>query len=210
MRSFGSTRSPRGKPPIRRFLRVIGNDHPKACTGRRLLQRGLAEAVMGSTVPAEPPVVLDPYAPEPLSRADVATAERGGVLAVDCSWNQLSEVGRLPGGDEPRRGVRRRLPFLVATNPQHYGRLGELNTVEALGAALYVLGRPEEAAGILEGFAGGPAFLEVNRERLDRFAAATDAEATRRAERGMYGGTEHSTRSSGPTAQSPASRPPRP
>jgi pre-rRNA-processing protein TSR3 len=152
-------------------------------------------------------VVLDPYAPDPLSRADLPVAERGGILVVDCSWNRLAERGGFPGARSI--GDRRRLPFLVAANPQHYGRLAELNTVEALSAALYVLGRPEEAAGLLRGFAGGEAFLEINRERLDRFATATSAEATRRLERSLYGGDEPATRSSGPRARSARPRPPR-
>ncbi len=131
--------------------------------------------------------MLDPYAVDALSRADLATAERSGILAVDCSWNRLSASGRLPPVLPRGRAVRRRLPFLVAGNPQHYGRVGELNTVEALGAALYLLGRPAEAVDLLAGFAGGPAFLAINHDRLDRFSRAVDAEETRRLERDLFG-----------------------
>ncbi len=133
--------------------------------------------------------MLDPYASDPLSRADRGTAERGGLLVIDCSWNRLSASGRLPAAASRRRAVRRRLPFLVAGNPQHFGRIGELNTVEALGAALYVLGRPSEAADLLGGFAGGAAFLEINRTRLERFARADDADETRRLERDLFAQT---------------------
>ena len=207
MGSSGSTPSPRDRPPIRRWVRIIGNDHPRACTGRRLLRLGLVQEFTGGTNPSDSPVVLDPYALEPLSGADLPSAERGGILAVDCSWNALAETGRLPGAG-PSRDLRhrRRLPFLIATNPQHYGRLGELNTVEALGAALYVLGRPREADAVLRGFAGGAAFLEVNHERLDQFARAGTADGVRQAERAIYGGGRTATRSSAPGTQSRASR----
>jgi pre-rRNA-processing protein TSR3 len=88
--------------------------------------------------------------------------------------------GRLP--------PRRRLPILVAANPQHYGRLTELNTVEALAAAVYLLGRRAQAEHLLEGFRGGPQFLEINRARLDAYAAAVDADAVRAVEQELFGG----------------------
>jgi pre-rRNA-processing protein TSR3 len=136
------------------------------------------------------PVLLDPHAPTPLSQADRAAAEKGGLLAVDCSWNQLARRGGLPEGTTGRRdsALRRRLPLLLAANPQHFGRLGELNTVEALSAGLYVLGAAEHAARLLEGFRGGPAFLDINRERLDRYADASDADQVVAAERSLFGG----------------------
>ncbi|MGP8073081.1 MAG: ribosome biogenesis domain-containing protein [Thermoplasmata archaeon] len=190
MRSSGSTRRPSPDGPLALYLEVTGDDHPKACTGRRLLHRGLARPVnaAGRVYPA--PVVLDPYAEKPLSAVDRRAAVRGGLLAVDCSWNRLSARGGF--SEETVRstgpGLRRRLPILIAANPQHYGRIAELNTVEALSAALYVLGRREEAAGLLQGFRGGEGFLEINRERLDAYAAATSPDAVRAAEQALYGG----------------------
>ncbi|EQD50227.1 protein containing DUF367, partial [mine drainage metagenome] len=71
---------------------------------------------------------------------------------------------------------------------QHYGRLAELNTVEALSAALYVLGHRAQAAALLEGFRGGGNFLEVNRSRLEAYAASADADGVRGAERALFGG----------------------
>jgi pre-rRNA-processing protein TSR3 len=169
---------------------VIGDDHPRACTGRRLLRLGLVEVAPASPEGSWVPIVLDPYATDPLSRADVGAAERSGILAVDCSWNRLGRRGRLPWATGWGRSIRRRLPFLMATNPQHFGRLAELNTAEAIGAALYLLGREREAADLLAGFAGGRAFLEVNLERLQRFAEAPDAEASRALERSLYAPAE--------------------
>lgn len=60
--------------------------------------------------------------------------------------------------------------------------------MEALSAALYVLGRRDEAAGLLQGFRGGEGFLEINRERLDAYAAARSPEAVRRLEHALYAG----------------------
>jgi pre-rRNA-processing protein TSR3 len=190
MRSSGSTRNPRVETPVRLFIALAGEDHPKACTGRRLLARGLARpARTGSRNPGRP-ITLDPHAALPLSAEDRSRVDSAGILAVDCSWNQLAARGRLPT-DPTETGhppPRRRLPILVAANPQHYGRVTELNTVEALSAAVYLLGCPGQAARLLEGFRGGPQFLEINRARLDAYAAAVDAEAVKAVERDLFGG----------------------
>ncbi len=185
MESSANTRPPRGRGGIPLYLEVTGDDHPRACTGRRLIHRGIATAVERAGAVHPTPVVLDPYGSDPLSPADRPAAERGGVLAVDCSWNRVAARGGLPGG-RTGPGRRRRLPILIAANPQHYGRLAELNTVEALSAALFVLGHPDEAAAILKGFRGGGNFLEVNRARLAAYAAAADADAVRAAERTLF------------------------
>ncbi len=186
MRSSGSTRNPPADAPVRLYLTVTGEDHPRACTGRRLLERGVAERFPSHGGEAPAPVVLDPFASTPLTRADVPAAERGGLLVVDCSWNRLSERARLPG--TLPKGRRRRLPILVATNPQHYGRLAQLNTVEAFAAGLALLGRPDAARRVLAGFRGSDQFLVVNAERLSAYRAAAGAEELRAAERVLFGG----------------------
>jgi len=134
--------------------------------------------------------VLDPHAPSPLSGADRAGVRDEGLLVVDCSWNRLASRGSLPASVPSARdgATRRRLPILVAANPQHYGRLTELNTVEALAAGLYLLGYPSDAGRILEGFRGGEGFLAINRERLDRYAVAATPDDVRSAERALFGG----------------------
>ena len=187
MRSSGSTRSPPPDGPVRLFVRLAGEDHPKACTGRRLLARGLVRSPSGSSAR---PIVLDPHADRPLSAVDLPTAAREGILAVDCSWNRLADRGRLPAFLEgaERTGPHRRLPILLAANPQHFGRPTELNTVEALAAATYLVDRPDQAARLLEGFRGGPAFWTLNRERLAAYRAARNADEVRDAERRLFGG----------------------
>jgi pre-rRNA-processing protein TSR3 len=133
---------------------------------------------------------LDPYAPTPLSGADLEAAEGGGLLVVDCSWNRLSSRGAFPGGTREgrRHGTHRRLPVLIATNPQHYGKVAQLNTVEAFCAALYILGRVPEAEDLITGFAGGGEFLEVNRDRLDRYRDTASPSDVTAAEKALFGG----------------------
>jgi pre-rRNA-processing protein TSR3 len=191
MRSSGSTRKHRRKAALRLLIVLAGEDHPKACTGRRLLRWGRVVRVPREDARPPSPIVLDPYSATPLSAADREAAERGGLLAVDCSWNRLAARGAFPGAGlgNRSRGTHRRLPILIATNPQHYGRVAELNTVEALSAALYILGRTEEAERLMAGFRGGDEFLEVNRTRLERYREAAIPDDVATAEKALFGET---------------------
>lgn len=186
MRSYGTTHTPRRPARVPLWLIVRGDDHPKACTGRRLVRLGTVRRFPRAGTPTAP-IALDPFAPVVLSRRDRGHAERQGILVVDCSWNRLSERGELDPG-WPLRDLRRRLPFLRATNPQHFGRVGELNSAEAFAAALTVLGHEGEARELLAPFHGAEAFFSVNRELLDRYAAARSVADAMAAERDGFAG----------------------
>jgi pre-rRNA-processing protein TSR3 len=192
MRSSKNTPNRRRSRTVRLLVELTGEDHPKACTGRRLLHWGRAVR-MGRLLPegARGPIVLDPYAPTPLSAVDREAAEQGGLLVVDCSWNRLSSRGAFPAeeGRFRRAGSHRRLPMVVAANPQHYGRIAQLTTAEAFGAALYVLGWVPEAEQVLAGFAGAEEFFEINRIRLERYQRAAGPKEVLEAERTLFGGT---------------------
>jgi pre-rRNA-processing protein TSR3 len=200
MRSSASTPSPPADGEIPLYLVRVGDDHPKACTGRRLLDRRLATAPPARSRRAARALLLDPYAPTPVSAADAALARRGGVIVVDCSWNRLSDRGRFEPGTVPGAGgaAHRRLPWLLAANPQHYGRLAELNTVEALAATLHLLGEAPRARALLEGFSGGPGFFTINAEALAAYSAATNADEVRAAERRRFGGGARAPRTRDP------------
>lgn len=187
MGSSGSTPSPSAERPARLLLRVEGEDHPKACTGRKLLRLGLAHRLTGTPGARSAPILLDPHATVPLSAGDRPRASAAGILGVDCSWNRLAARGGYPAGiGDNRRSPRRRLPYLLAGNPQHYGRLAELNTAEAMGAALWIVGETERAAALLRSFPGGSGFLALNAVPLARYGACRTAEEIRAVEREIF------------------------
>ena len=188
MRSSGSTPSRSLERPLQLHLWLAGEDHPKACTGRRLLRAGLVQEIKGRSTPPRG-LLLDPHATAVLSPADRGAVEEG-LTAVDCSWNRLGSRGQYPSGplDRVRPERRRRLPWLLAGNPQHYGRLGELNTVEALAAALVILRHPEQATRLLERTGSGRSFLDLNARLLDRYSMAGSADEVRSAEADLFGG----------------------
>jgi pre-rRNA-processing protein TSR3 len=88
---------------------------------------------------------------------------------LDCSWEVLD--ARAVSSWRTRRA----LPFLVAANPVNFGRPCILSSVEALAAAIYILGEPDRAAKILGCVSWGIRFLEVNREPLALYAKAKDS-----------------------------------
>jgi pre-rRNA-processing protein TSR3 len=97
----------------------------------------------------------------------------------------LSERGHFEAGSFPA-DVRRRLPFLLATNPQHFGRVGQLNSAEAFAAALAVLGHESQARELLAPFHGADAFFALNASRLQRYREARTPRATVQAERESF------------------------
>ncbi|MEN6341718.1 MAG: DUF367 family protein [Methanospirillum sp.] len=144
---------------------------PKKCTVVRLAKWGLVRIVDRPGNVPRSTLILDPTAEQALSPAD---APRNGgpirsITALDCSWEVLD------AGVFGAWRCHRALPYLVAANPTNYGRPFRLSSAEALGAALYILGEPEQAAVVLDAFRWGPHFLVLNREPLDEYAAAKDS-----------------------------------
>lgn len=140
-----------------------GDDDPGKCSAIRLRKEGLA--VLHDSLGSLPGgTMLDPYSEKALSPADSPP-----VVAVDASWRSAEKIFRA------YEGRRRALPFLVAANPVNYGKPFRLNTAEAVIAALYILGYEQDAEEIAEKFGYGEAFLELNREPLERYMDCRDS-----------------------------------
>lgn len=137
---------------------------PRKCTAHRLKRHGLVRFVRrirrGS-------LLLDPFAPTTLHGDDSQLAV-GGITALDCSWKRVQEIFK----KNAARPLARRLPYLVAANPVKYGTPYELSTVEALSAALFLLGFRERSLRLLEKFKWGPHFLQLNGDLLELYAEA--------------------------------------
>lgn len=148
-------------------IRYEGDDDPDKCTARKLARFDLA-TLHRSDRATPHGVVLNPHAERALSPADADTAV---LVALDCSWESAERAQFTVEGDH------RALPYLVAANPVNFGRPMQLTTVEALAAALTILGDREHAEEILAKFTWGETFLELNDEPLSRYAACEDSAA---------------------------------
>lgn len=125
-----------------------------------------------------PGVIISPKASVVLSPADLPLLEQHGAAVIECSWKRIEEVpfSKIGGKCE------RILPYLLPANPTNYGRPWRLNCVEALAAAFAICGKADWASHVLESFGYGEAFLEINRQVLERYAACEGPEAVREAE----------------------------
>jgi len=143
---------------------------PKKCTAVRLHRAGKIEMTYKLEELPSKAILLDPFAQKAISRADATIAEKRGLVALDVSWNKIRKIESIK-----RKMESRSLPYLVASNPTHYGKPTTLSTAEALAAALFILGNREKAKEILAGFKWGPTFFELNKEPLETYASAKDS-----------------------------------
>ena len=159
---------------IRLFIVPGEQCDPKRCTARKLERLGLADRLRSRYAPRRA-IVLHPGSDIVLAREDGAAAEARGLVALDVSWRR----GRFP----PPSASARTLPYLVAANPVNYGNPRILSTVEALAAAVYILGDLGTADRLLAKFPWGQTFLALNREPLEAYRAAPTRDDVLAAER---------------------------
>jgi pre-rRNA-processing protein TSR3 len=143
---------------------------PKKCTALKMKRHNLVRVVHRIRYLPRWATVLNPFSKVALSPADRESTEVKGLAAIDCSWVHADDMFEVL-----RRGVSRCLPYLIASNPVNYGIPTKLSTVEALSAALYIMGFREEAKRLLSIFKWGLNFIELNRKFLESYSEATDS-----------------------------------
>ncbi len=141
---------------------------PKKCTAKRMLKFGLGkEAKTLGAIPAGS-VVLSPFSDKALSPADLRHV-RKGLVVMDLTWTNIDEFPRLKKVEE------RALPYLLASNPVNWGRPMELNSAEAVMAALIIMGQREQAGEFLGRFNWAPEFMRLNGAMLEDYSKAADS-----------------------------------
>jgi pre-rRNA-processing protein TSR3 len=135
---------------------MFRQDDPKKCTAAKLVKFGLARPVSRTR---DGTIILDPFARQTLLRHDAKIAD--SVTGIDCSWS-LADVTFA----KKFLGISRKLPPLLAGNPVNYSKLNKLTTVEAVAAAVFILGYEDQALELLSKFSWGHTFYELNQELL--------------------------------------------
>ncbi len=155
---------------VRVYALMHHEDDPRKCSAARLVREGeMRKAKDRRSIPGGA-VVLNPEAEQALSRADLASVTRFGLLVVDCSWNRLESFPRLRGGLRHRS-----LPLLLAANPVNFGKAQRLSSAEAVAAAVYILGNDVQARRMMRHFRWGETFFDLNGGLLDEYRAAKDS-----------------------------------
>jgi len=139
---------------------MLKQDDPKKCTAVKLVKFGLANNVHKTS---NKTLVLDPFAEKTLLNKDKKLIS--SVTGIDCSWSLADKTFV-----KKFTGIRRKLPPLFAGNPVNYSKLNKLTTVEAISAALYILGHQELSLKMLDKFKWGHTFYELNKELLDEYS----------------------------------------
>ncbi len=143
---------------------------PKRCTGKKLARIGVVDELAPTAF--FPGVILSPKGRSTISPADKDLVSTGGLAVIDCSWARLAEVpfAKLCGRQA------RLLPLLIAANPVNYGKVSKLSCAEAYAGGLYICGLKADAEALMARFKWGHAFIDLNRELLDKYAAAEGSE----------------------------------
>ena len=131
-------------------------DDPKKCTAAKMIKFGLAKSI--TTIPNRS-IVLDPFSEYPLLYRDRFLAHT--LVGIDCSWNLAQNAFT-----RKFKGIKRKLPPLMAGNPVNYAKFNKLTTAEAMSAALFILGYDKESFELLNKFKWGHTFYELNQNLL--------------------------------------------
>jgi pre-rRNA-processing protein TSR3 len=143
-------------------------DDPKKCTAKKLAR--LSYAKLETNVRKAPfgAILLNPFSIKSISKEDLDIAKKNGILAVDCSWENVENNFEYLD----KKNNSRALPFLVAANPVNYGKPFKLTTLEAFAASLYILDEIKQAEKILSVYTWGNQFLNLNKQPLEDYRKA--------------------------------------
>ena len=145
---------------------MLKQDDPKKCSAAKLVKFGLANNIRKTSSRT---LVLNPFSNKILLKSDKKLVN--SITGIDCSWNHSTNTF-----SKSFSGVSRKLPPLLAGNPVNYAKLNKLTTVEALAAALYILGNSETMTSLLAKFNWGHTFFELNENLLNDYQKATSEE----------------------------------
>jgi len=146
-------------------------DDPKKCSARKLHKFGFVKLETKIRKTPKDAILLNPFAEKSLSKEDLTIAEKHGILAVDCSWENAEKSFDFLD----KKCNSRAIPFVIAANPVNYGKPFKLTTLEAFAATLYILGDVEKAKEILNLYKWGPNFLVLNKEPLENYRKAENS-----------------------------------
>ena len=147
------------------FYVYLGQDDPKKSTMKKLERYGLAIQIPLSKIYNK--LYLTPYSDSFLINSHRKLFEEKGLVVVDGSWNRINTIENLKG----KNG--KKLPLLLPVNPVNYGKPGKLSSLEALAAALYIMGYSELAENVISKYSWAQNFIKTNIDPLNDYMKCT-------------------------------------
>ena len=138
---------------------MLKQDDPKKCSAKKLVKFGLAKNVRKTS---NTTLLLNPFAKKTLLPRDKSLVS--SITAIDCSWTLAEQTFA-----NKLSGIHRKLPPLFAGNPVNYSKIGKLTTVEAISAALFILGNEDIGNQLLDKFKWGHTFYELNQNLINDY-----------------------------------------
>jgi pre-rRNA-processing protein TSR3 len=150
----------------------LAQDDPKKNTAVRLSRRGDLKLHEKFNQLPRRGIILEPLCGKVLGPEDHALLlkQGGALVGLDCSWAHIEDSVSQVMKKTKLQG--RMLPLLLAANPVNWGKPGKMTTAEALAAALYLIGKEEQARKLLGAFRWGEQFFILNKEPLDAYRDA--------------------------------------
>jgi len=147
---------------IKLFALHFNECDPTKCTSIKLKKFNLITVSNKILNKMKNTILLDPFTEKLLSEKDANLAIKYGITVIDCSWKNILNIANLKFKNK------RKLPPQIATNPVNYGKWEKLSSVEALAAALYIMGFKPFAKLLLSKFSWGTEFLKLNFEGITK------------------------------------------
>jgi pre-rRNA-processing protein TSR3 len=163
------------------FTYEMRQDDPAKCTSAKMRKFRIARGIRKEQIPQNA-IVLNPAAESIVLNEDRENAGRFGLVVIDCSWNLAEKVFKVHF-----KGIQRKLPALLAGNPTNYAKLGRLSSLEAVGAALYIMNYKKASEEILSLYKWGPTFLTLNHDPLEEYAKANNNDEVIEIEKAYFG-----------------------
>lgn len=152
----------------------LSQDDPAKNTMKKLRRFGLAHPASPGRIRRS--VLLTPFSDIFLLPSNRQDSLNMGISVLDGSWNRTGTYS----GFHARISLK--LPELIAANPVNYGKPSILSSVEALSAALFIMGFREHSQLLLSKFNWGIQFIKLNLEPLKEYSKCRSQEDVKAAE----------------------------
>ena len=147
------------------FYVYLNQDDPKKSTMKKLERYGLATHIPMNKIYNK--LYLTPYSENFLLNSDKLFYEKTGIVVMDGSWNRINTIENI------RAKNGRKLPLLLPVNPVNYGKPGKLSSLEALAAALYIMGYVDLSGEVVSKYSWAQNFIKTNIEPLNDYMKCT-------------------------------------